>query len=53
MTTMTRTFPASAVLSVAASGVPRLGEDDHERIDPLSELAEMVHPDKIVVVHHD
>lgn len=24
--------------------------DDHERIDPLSELAEKVHPDKIVVL---
>lgn len=27
-----------------------MNEDEHERVDPLSELAEMVHPDKIVVV---
>lgn len=27
-----------------------MSEDDHERIDPLSELAEKVHPDKIVVI---
>jgi hypothetical protein len=27
-----------------------LPRDAHERIDPLSELAEMVHPEKIVVV---
>ena len=33
--------------------VPKLGADTHERIDPMSELAEMVHPDKIipVVIH--
>lgn len=30
--------------------VPKMSEDDHERIDPLSELAERVHPDRIVVV---
>jgi hypothetical protein len=30
--------------------VPRLNADQHERIDPLSELAERVHPDRIVVV---
>lgn len=30
--------------------VPRMNADQHERIDPLSELAEMVHPDRIVVV---
>lgn len=30
--------------------VPTLTEDQHERIEPLSELAEKVHPDKIVVV---
>lgn len=28
-----------------------MGADQHERIDPLSELAEMVHPDRIVVVN--
>jgi len=30
--------------------VPRLDLDQHERIDPLSELVEKVHPDRIVVV---
>lgn len=30
--------------------VPKLSTDEHERIDPLSELAEKVHPDKIIVV---
>lgn len=25
-------------------------EDQHERIDPISELSEMVHPDKIITV---
>lgn len=30
--------------------VPKFTADSHERIDPLSELAEKVHPDKIVVV---
>lgn len=30
--------------------VPRLTADQHERIDPLSELAEKVRPDRIVVV---
>lgn len=30
--------------------VPKLNADQHERIDPLSELSEMVHPDKIIVV---
>lgn len=30
--------------------VPKLGADQHERIDPLSELSEKVHPDKIVTV---
>jgi hypothetical protein len=30
--------------------VPKLTRDQHERIDPLSELAEKVHPDKIIVV---
>lgn len=30
--------------------VPKLSADQHERIDPLSELAEKVHPDKIVTV---
>jgi len=30
--------------------VPQLTEDQHESIDPISELAEKVHPDKIVVV---
>lgn len=33
--------------------VPMLTMDQHERIDPLSELAEKVHPDKIVVVKSD
>ena len=30
--------------------VPRLSEDQHERIDPLSELAEKMPPDRIVVI---
>lgn len=30
--------------------VPKFTADTHERIDPLSELAEKVHPDKIIVV---
>lgn len=30
--------------------VPRMTIAEHERIDPISELAELVHPDKIVVV---
>lgn len=30
--------------------VPKLDENTHERIDPLSELAEMVPPGRIVVV---
>lgn len=30
--------------------VPRLTRDQHERIDPLSELAEHVHPDRIITV---
>lgn len=30
--------------------VPKLNADEHERIDPLSELAEKVHPDNIIVV---
>lgn len=30
--------------------VPKFMADTHERIDPLSELAEKVHPDNIIVV---
>src|SRR5689334_18205809 len=30
--------------------VPKLNADQHERIDPMSELAEKVHPDKIITV---
>jgi hypothetical protein len=30
--------------------VPKLSRDQHERIDPISELAEKVHPDNIIVV---
>ena len=30
--------------------VPKMTIAEHERIDPLSELAEKVHPDKIIVV---
>lgn len=33
--------------------VPRMTAAEHERIDPLSELAEKVHPDRIVVVEAD
>lgn len=30
--------------------VPKLTADQHERIDPVSELAEKVHPDRIITV---
>ena len=30
--------------------VPKFGADTHERIDPMSELAEKVHPDKVIPV---
>lgn len=30
--------------------VPKMGADAHERIDPISELAETFHPDNISVV---
>lgn len=30
--------------------VPRMSADEHESIDPLSELAEKVHPDRIIVI---
>lgn len=30
--------------------VPRLAEDQHESIDPLSELAERAHPSRIVII---
>lgn len=30
--------------------VPKFTEDTHERIDPLSELAEKVHPSRITVI---
>lgn len=30
--------------------VPKMTVDEHERIDPISELAEKVHPDRIIVV---
>lgn len=30
--------------------VPKLGADEHEQIDPMSELAEMVHPDRIITI---
>lgn len=30
--------------------VPRMTAAEHERIDPLSELAEKVHPDRIMVI---
>lgn len=34
----------------ATMAVPQFTADDHERIDPLSELAEHVHPDRIAVI---
>ncbi len=34
----------------AAFAVPRMNAGQHERIDPLSELAEKVHPSKIIIV---
>ena len=30
--------------------VPKFGADTHESIDPMSELAEKVHPDKIITI---
>lgn len=30
--------------------IPKFGADTHERIDPMSELSEKVHPDKITIV---
>lgn len=30
--------------------IPKFTADAHERIDPMSELAEKVHPDKIMVI---
>lgn len=30
--------------------VPKLNEEQHERIDPFSELAEVIHPDRIIVI---
>jgi hypothetical protein len=30
--------------------IPKMTANDHERIDPLSELVEKIHPDKIIVV---
>lgn len=30
--------------------VPKFGANDHEHIDPISELAEKVHPDKIITI---
>jgi len=35
----------------AKVAVPQLTIEQHERIDPLSELAEKVHPSKVVVVY--
>lgn len=32
--------------------VPRFTADTHERIDPVSELAEKVHPSRITIVGH-
>ncbi len=30
--------------------VPKFNAETHERIDPILEAAEMVHPDKIIIV---
>lgn len=30
--------------------VPKLNQDQHERIDPMSELAEKIHPSRIITV---
>lgn len=37
----------------AEIAVPKMTSAQHERIDPLSELAERVHPDSIIVVEKD
>lgn len=34
----------------ATFAIPRMTADEHEHIDPLSELAEKIHPSKIIVV---
>lgn len=34
----------------AEIAVPKFSADTHERIDPMSELAEKVHPDKIIPI---
>jgi hypothetical protein len=31
--------------------VPKFGADTHESIDPMSELGEKVHPDKIITIN--
>ena len=41
------TWEARYGLTIA---VPKFTADSHESIDPLSELAQYVHPDKIVIV---
>lgn len=42
---------ADAVKQFGAElSVEPLAKDDHERIDPVSELAETIHPDKITVL---
>jgi len=33
--------------------VPKMSDDEHESIDPMSEAAEKFHPDKIIVVDPD
>lgn len=33
-----------------AIAVPKLSADQHERIDPVSELVEKIHPDNIIIV---
>lgn len=30
--------------------VPKLNEDQHERIDPMSELAEKIHPSRLITI---
>lgn len=35
----------------ARVAIPKMTADDHERIDPMSELAEKVHPDNIITLN--
>lgn len=48
------TFDAFLAVQVTRFGetlpVPKMTEDQHERIEPISELAEKIHPSRIVII---